>query len=176
MTYVTLPPANAAARPLPADAQSRIRSMRRLAIGLSAALLLAACGGGGGDLTHDEFARKASRLCAADRAKVTALPRPRALIFFGEFLDRVVPIMRRERSELADLRTPPSDRANLRRLLRAWDDVLAPIQAMQHSAKVGDDAGIAFGLRHAAAANRDATSAARALGVDACGQFSPFSR
>jgi hypothetical protein len=146
--------------------------MKRTAILMALALVAAGCGSK--PLSHAAFVRKADAACAARRAQLRALPRPGALIFFARYLDRALPILRKQRHDVGALREPPADKAQVKLLLSRWDAVLADLADMHRASKTGDDAGIAFGLRHAFRDNKAAKEPARKLGLGACSHFSPF--
>ena len=104
------------------------------------------------------------------------MPRPGLIVRFGSYLARVLPALRAERDGVAKLRAPKPDEARVDDLLARWDDVLGALRRANRGAKGGDDAVIALGLKGAHAADLRATAAARALDLEACTPFNPFTR
>ena len=145
--------------------------MRALAAVLAASAALVACSGGDDD---EEFATRAAAICKEKRAEIATVRRPGALILFADYLDQVLPTLREQREDVGDLAGADSDGAE--KMLDGWDAVLAGLAGMQKAARAGSDIGIAIGLRRAAAAEREADAAARALGVRECVGFYPFTR
>ena len=140
--------------------------MRRHLAGLAATAALAGCGGG------NDFAEEATAVCERKGAEVEKLPPPRALILFEDYLEKALPILRAQHSEVRSLDGADSDGAA--DMIKGWEAVLAALEDMQKGAKAGSDIEIVIPLRRAAAAEKLADEAARAAGADACVGFNPI--
>lgn len=139
----------------------------RLAVASTAlaAVTLAGCGGGGSSFD----AAKANAICRADRAKLEAIRRPGTILDVKPFLVRALPVLERQRKDVAAL--PGSDTGDAKAMVARWDDVLTAARRAQRAA---DEARLAFAMRATHAAKLKADDAADDAGARDCKGFSPF--
>jgi len=140
--------------------------MRRHLAALAATAALAGCAGG------NDFAEEATAVCERKGAEVEKLPPPRALILFEDYLEKALPILRTQYTEVKSL--GGADSGDAAEMIEGWEAVLAALEDMQEGAKAGSDIGIVIPLKRAAAAEKRADEAARTAGADACVGFNPL--
>jgi hypothetical protein len=135
------------------------------------AVFAAGCGSGGSS-SERAFATKADRICRSERARLAAIPRPGLVIAVKPFLDRALPVLQRQRREVAAL--DGADSGEAKTLLARWDDVLSAARGAGKASASGDDARVALALKATHRAKLAADDAARDAGADGCTGFSPF--
>lgn len=146
--------------------------MRRAVVVTAAVAAMAGCGGDG--VSREDFASEANAICSKQQDKVAALRPPRVLELFQDYFDGVLPIVRAQRDRVAALDAPKGDADTRGDLIERWSEVIGVLEDGRESAKSGSDVGIVITLRRAAAAERAADEAARALDLDDCVGFNPL--
>ncbi len=146
--------------------------MRRVVPLAAVAALLSGCAGSAP--TREEFTADANRVCREHAKRIAEERRPGALILFADYTAKVLPLLRKQRDEVAELdRTPDVD---VEPLLERWDEVLDALERIDRAGNAGEDIGIVMGLRTANAAGTKADAVARRIDVDDCVGFNPVTR
>ena len=145
-----------------------IRILSVLAAG--AALLIAGCGGSSSSSSSTaSFAAQANAICAAEGAKIVALPAPgNDLASQGASLEAQLPIIQEELTKLKALTPPSGQEALWKSTLSDLDQSTALIPQVVAAAKAGDTAKVNALATQATPLTNSATAAAKKLGLTAC--------
>src|ERR671930_1627582 len=142
--------------------------MRLLVLILGVALL-GGCGGAG-QLSKQEYAKRADAICTKYNAKLKALTRPTGLSELPAYVDRALPLARKGTNELRALEPPKDEEQTAKEWLDQNDSVVGSMERLRDAAKKGDRAGIQAALNEATSANQTANRLARRLGLSVCAQ------
>jgi hypothetical protein len=144
--------------------------MRRFALAFAIAGLVAGCGGSGGQLSKQEYAKRADAICTKYNAKLKALTRPTGLSELPAYVDRALPLARKGTNELRALEPPKDEEQTAKEWLDQNDSVVGSMERLRDAAKKGDRTGIQAALNEATSANQTANRLARRLGLSVCAQ------
>ena len=133
-----------------------------------AVLALAACGGDE-RLTRAEYVRQADAICAKYERRLEALGEPRALRDVPAFIERGVPLAKRELAELEELRPPEGDDPEVERLLAQVEETIAELERLGEAAAARDRAAAEAAAVRVEEAGAEAAKLARSYGLDECG-------
>jgi hypothetical protein len=139
---------------------------------LLATTIFAGCGGGGGDgtLTRDEYASRADAICAKYKKQTDALDRPATLSDLANVADDVVPILKKARDELRDLKPPADEQTTAATWLDQFDVVISDVEKIRDKAKENDSAGVQQLAQPALDHNNRANRLAKQLGMTTCAE------
>jgi hypothetical protein len=134
------------------------------------AVLAAGCGGDGGGerLSRADYVAKADAICLATARKRQALPVPSAIAQIPRYVDRALPLLDSERSDLRALPPPSELEDEVASWLNAMQEERGALSDLRSAAKSGNSAKVrAIGSRGAAIEQR-ARTRARAIGLGDC--------
>jgi hypothetical protein len=135
---------------------------------VAATIVITACGGHTAN-KQDVIAR-GNAICASAQRDLLATPPPAAgetsLLGLGEYLSAIMPILRREVSNLQALPRPPEDRALLDQYVSAVASLGATYRALAAAARRGDQDAVNVALAKLAA--NPASSLAARYGLNQC--------
>ena len=140
--------------------------MRRAAVGI--VLVVSACGGDE-RLTKAEYVRQADAICAKYERRLEALREPRTLRDVPAFIERGVPLAKRELAEFEELRPPEGDQAEVERLLTQVEETIAELERLGEAAAARDRAAAQTAAARVEEAGAEAAKLARSYGLDECG-------
>ena len=140
----------------------------RLAASALAALALAGCGGEE-RLSKPEFVRQANAICAKYERRLDAIPEPRELREVQSYIDRGVPLAKQELAELAELRPPETDEAEVERLLTQVRKTISELERLGRAAAARDRAGAQAAAARVEEAGARGAKLARDYGLGECG-------
>jgi hypothetical protein len=147
----------------------------RAALAVLAVAVLAGCGGGG--VSEQSYAKKANTICKRYRKKANALSLPEPTKpAMRRLIARIVALVREENTKLRKLAAPESERAEIRKMLAARDDLVDVLE--QHADEIAAATIATSTTRGRAAAarlralldppQRRAAQATKKLGLAAC--------
>lgn len=140
--------------------------MRRILL----ATLLAVAGCGGEErLSRAEFLRQADAICANYERRLDAIEEPRALRDVPRFIERGVPLARKELAELEKLRPPAEDEAKVERLLAQVRKTISELEHLGEAAAARDRAAAQAAAARVEEASDRAAKLAQRYGLDECG-------
>lgn len=146
--------------------------MRRALTLLLATTLVAGCGGdGSGDgLTREEYANQADAICAKYKQQTDALDRPATLADLANVADDVIPILKKARDELRDLKPPANEQTAASSWLDQFEVIISDVEKIRDKAKENDSAGVQKLAQPALAHNKRANDLATQLGMTTCAE------
>jgi hypothetical protein len=143
--------------------------VKRVAVLVTAVLVVAGCGGrGGGRLSKEDYAKQADAICAKYNRKIQALGAPKSLADLPGFAAKALKLTRQGNDELKGLQPPKSEEQTAKEWIAHNDLVAKAVADLRDAAKKNDRAEIRSALRRGQAANRTANALARDLGLRVC--------
>lgn len=146
-----------------------------VAVTIAAALAAGGCmGGGGGDSDGDAtlatFIARADVICGNSQLEISRIPRPTTVIELSTYLERALPIARKQLNQLKDLELPADEgeRAQVERLLSLLENELSLNEDVQEAAERRDEGAATAGLNEAAALSAEAGRLSDELGFALC--------
>ena len=122
-----------------------MRRLEAIVVVCSLAALLAGCGS---KYTKSDFVARADGICTNAVREIRSLNPPSAatgqgLRALSQYLDKLLPIVQSEASQIRALKRPSGDHAALDRYLSAQAEVVAEYRRLASAAKRGDAQGVA---------------------------------
>jgi hypothetical protein len=130
---------------------------------------LAGCGGGG-TLSKADFVSRADAICKRYSARIKAIPQPKSPAGIPRFVERALPLTRKELAELRALRPPAKDAGTVRRILDEFERTIEAGRKLSAAVQKNDRGAFDRANLAGSKAARTADRLARAYGFRSCGK------
>ena len=136
-------------------------------VALGAAFVLAACGGED-RLSREEFQKQGNAICAKYDKQIDAVATPSSIEEVSGYVDKVVPLVEKEISEMKALKPPEEDQESFDRMIAKGEETKEAGEELGAAAEKRDEAAVQRALQKGQAAGNESDRLAGELGLDDC--------